>query len=67
MPKKSLLETNAYLRDPKKREAFLLISAWSSVAIEGVRIPKSVRAKIAKLLRSLSQSRPTTKPARSRR
>ena len=40
MPKrKSLLETNPYLRDPQMRERLLRVSAASSSAVEGIRKP----------------------------
>lgn len=38
MKKKSLLETNAYLRDPAKRERRLKVSVLSSTAVEGVSV-----------------------------
>lgn len=36
MHKKPLIETNPYLKDPKKREAMINRSVISSTAIEGV-------------------------------
>lgn len=36
MRKKPLIETNPYLKDPKKREAMIKRSVLSSTAIEGV-------------------------------
>jgi hypothetical protein len=36
MKKKSLLETNPYLKDPVKREAAIVINVATSSAIEGV-------------------------------
>jgi hypothetical protein len=38
MPKKSLIKTNPYLKDPKRRQAMLRLSVLSSTAIEGVRL-----------------------------
>lgn len=38
MKKKSLLETNPYLKDPELRDALIKISVAFSTAIEGVRI-----------------------------
>jgi hypothetical protein len=37
MKKKSLKETNPYLKDPELREALINISVSSSTAVEGVR------------------------------
>jgi hypothetical protein len=37
MKKKSLKETNPYLRDPELREALINLSVSSSTAVEGVR------------------------------
>lgn len=36
MSKKSLLETNPYLKDPELRDALIKLSAASSTAVEGV-------------------------------
>ncbi|MCK9275774.1 MAG: hypothetical protein M0P57_11870 [Syntrophales bacterium] len=36
MKKKSLLETNPYLKDPAEREARIILSVATSSAIEGV-------------------------------
>ena len=55
---KSLSETNPYFRDLKLRDKMILVSAASSVAIEGIRVPYKV---IAKGLR------PSWKPPRPRR
>ena len=38
MKTKSLLETNAYLRDPDQRERLLKLSVISSTAVEGVSV-----------------------------
>jgi len=38
MRKKSLKETNPYLKDPKKYEASLIINVITSSAVEGIRI-----------------------------
>ncbi len=40
-----LSETNPYLRDPKLRNKMILVSAASSAAIEGIRVPQKVLAK----------------------
>jgi hypothetical protein len=37
MKKKSLKETNPYLKDPELREALINLSVSSSTAVEGVR------------------------------
>ena len=42
---KPLSETNPYFRDPKLRKKMILISAASSSAIEGIRVPQKVIAK----------------------
>ena len=55
---KSLSETNPYFRDPKLRDKMILVSAASSAAIEGIRVPQKV------LARAL---RPGWKPPRPRR
>jgi len=46
MRKKSLLETNPYLKDPELRKALLELSAASSTAVEGVltKYPKLSKA-----------------------
>jgi len=49
MKKKSLMETNPYLRDPELREALLNISVATSTAVEGMKI------KIPKLSRRLQK------------
>jgi hypothetical protein len=36
MSKKSLIETNPYLKDPELRDALIRLSAASSTAVEGV-------------------------------
>ena len=38
MPKDSLINTNSYLRDSKRREALLAKTVVSSTAIEGVHL-----------------------------
>ena len=53
---KPLSETNPYFRDPKLRKKMILISAASSAAIEGIRVPLKVLAK---------GLRPDWKPRRS--
>ena len=55
---KPLRETNPYFRDQKLRKKMMLVSAASSSAIEGIRVPQKV---IAKGLR------PGWKPPRSKR
>ncbi len=55
---KPLSETNPYFRDPKLRDKMILVSAASSAAIEGIRVPQKI---IAKGLR------PGWKPRRQRR
>jgi len=51
MKKKSLLETNPYLKDPELRAALIEISVASSTAIEGVhiKIPKLSKKLIKKM------------------
>jgi hypothetical protein len=51
MKKKSLKETNPYLKDPELREALIDISVSSSTAVEGVRTkyPKLSKALEKKL------------------
>jgi len=41
MKKKSLIETNPYLKDPKALQAAITRHAVSSFAIEGVRVQRS--------------------------
>ena len=53
-----LSETNPYMRDPKLRNKMILVSAASSAAIEGIRVPQKVLAK---------GLRPGWKPPRPRR
>ena len=55
---KPLSETNPYFRDPKLRKKMILISAASSGAIEGIRVPLKVLAK---------GLRPGWKPPRQKR
>lgn len=42
---KPLSETNPYWRDPKVRKKMILVTAASSSAIEGIRVPHKVIAK----------------------
>jgi hypothetical protein len=42
MKKKTLLETNPYLKDPAEREAGIVLNVATSSAIEGVSLPSSV-------------------------
>ena len=63
MRKKSLMETNPYLRDPEKRDKLLKRSVASSTAIEGVH----AAARRALGLTTLSpsrQSKASVKPER---
>jgi hypothetical protein len=55
MPKKSLIETNPYLKDPELRDALINQFVASSTAIEGVRIkiPKLPR-KMKKKMREIA-------------
>ncbi|MBI4699246.1 MAG: hypothetical protein HY758_10190 [Nitrospirae bacterium] len=51
MPKKSLKQTNPYLKDPKLRKALLYQTVSSSTAVEGVltkypKLPKSAEKKL---------------------
>lgn len=41
MKKKSLKETNPYLRDPRKYEASLVANVITSSAVEGIRVTPS--------------------------
>ena len=41
---KPLSETNPYMRDPKLRDKMIVVSAASSSAIEGIRVPQKVIA-----------------------
>lgn len=49
MPKKSLIETNPYLKDPLLREELILCSVVSSSAIEGIRPSKEDIARLKEL------------------
>jgi Asp-tRNA(Asn)/Glu-tRNA(Gln) amidotransferase B subunit len=54
MRKKSLLETNPYLKDPELRDALIKQFVASSTAIEGVRIkipklPKEMKKRLRKI------------------
>ncbi len=46
MVKKSLIETNPYLKDPEKRKAMFYTTVSSSTAIEGVHaaVEKAIKA-----------------------
>ncbi len=46
MAKKSLIETNPYLKDPEKRKAMFYTTVSSSTAIEGVHtaVEKAIKA-----------------------
>jgi len=46
MKKKSLKDTNPFLKDPKKYEASLLVNVITSSAVEGIRVtPAQLRKK----------------------
>ncbi|MEW6739946.1 MAG: hypothetical protein ACOYU2_06275 [Nitrospirota bacterium] len=54
MKKKSLKETNPYLKDPELREALINLSVSSSTAVEGVRTKYPKLSKpIAKKLKAV--------------
>jgi hypothetical protein len=42
---KPLSETNPYFQDPKLRDKMILVTAASSAAIEGIRVPQKIIAK----------------------
>ncbi|MBI1822197.1 MAG: hypothetical protein HY036_09430 [Nitrospirae bacterium] len=48
MKKKTLSETNPYLKDPAKRQAMIARAVISSSAIEGVRKPAVIATTIRK-------------------
>ncbi len=53
MSKKSLKETNPYLKDPKKYEAALITNVVTSSAVESIRItPEQLFKKIIKTHRA---------------
>lgn len=60
MKTKSLLETNAYLRDPDQRERLLKLSVISSTAVEGVSVAAfdALGMKKPRRKRSLATARP---------
>jgi Fic family protein len=62
MKKKSLLETNPYLKDPELRDALIRISVASSSAIEGVniKIPK-LSKKVLKKMRDIAAAQEAKK------
>ena len=50
MPKRSLKETNLYLKDPKKYEAALITNVVTSSAVESIRVtPAKLLKKSIKL------------------
>ncbi|MEK6901340.1 MAG: hypothetical protein AABX37_03295 [Nanoarchaeota archaeon] len=49
MKKKSLIETNPYLKDPLLREELILRSVISSSAVEGIRPSKEDLARLKEL------------------
>lgn len=69
MLKKSLIETNPYLRDPKKREEALIWSVATSTAIETGENPESIVKRLRKYRdRSLPTKRKTSlKATKTRR
>ncbi|HHT9116929.1 MAG TPA: hypothetical protein ACFYEL_10700 [Candidatus Wunengus californicus] len=50
MKKKSLKETNPYLKDPLLREELILRSVISSSAVEGIRPSKEELARLKELV-----------------
>lgn len=68
MKKKSLIETNPYLKDPKKRKAMFYTTVSSSTAIEGVHIAvdKAIRdvKESDKIISILSESATSGKSRR---
>lgn len=58
MKKKSLKETNPYLKDPLLREELILRSVISSSAVEGIRPTKEDSARLKELaaIRKAKQS-----------
>ena len=54
MKKKSLSDTNPYLKDPEKRQAMIARAVISSSAIEGVRKPAVLATTIRKRENSTS-------------
>lgn len=60
MKKKSLLETNPYLKDPELRDALIEQFVASSTAIEGVhiKIPK-LSKKLKKKMRDIADAQET--------
>ena len=51
MRKKSLKETNPYLKDPKQYEEALIKNVISSSAVEGIRVTPALLKKKSKHLR----------------
>jgi hypothetical protein len=61
MPKKSLIETNPYLKDPALRKALINQSVSSSTAVEGVltkykKLKESAEKKLISVVRESSES-----------
>jgi len=50
VPKKTLIETNPYLKDPVKRQAMFYTTVSSSTAIEGVHVAATKAIKESKKL-----------------
>lgn len=61
MKKKSLKETNPYLKDPELREALINLSVSSSTAVEGVhtKYPKLSKSAENKLKAFISVNEPS--------
>ncbi len=61
MSKKSLKETNPYLKDPELGKALIYQSVSSSTAVEGVltKYPKLSKATIKKLKAAISVNEPS--------
>jgi len=63
MPKKkSLIETNPYLKDPQLRKELISLSANSSTAVEGIRtkypkLSKSAKNKLEQITRTLNKTK----------
>jgi hypothetical protein len=65
MKKKSLLETNPYLKDPELRAALIEQSVASSTAVEGVhiKVPK-LSKKLIKKMREIAAAQEARKKKR---
>jgi hypothetical protein len=67
--KKSLIETNPYLRDPKKREEAIIWNVATSTAIETGENPESIAKRLRKHLDRgrHTKKKATPKTAKARR